>query len=212
MPEQDRGKSLLKRLIIICIGLLLTAFAAAQEVESAPGAQELTVEKIFNGAVLTGRQPEALQWSPDNQKVSYILRDESGTSGQLWYIDVSTGKPAVLVTQDRLASLAPPDYKIRNERELERRIRYGIAGYHWAPDSKHLLFDSDGQLWFYSLATNTGVPLTTDDDLALDPKFSPDGNRVAYVRKHNLHVHHLCRHGISTHPGERPQYPERRSG
>ena len=179
----------MKRLIIICIGLLLTAFAAAQEVESAPGAQELTVEKIFNGAVLTGRQPEALQWSPDNKKVSYILRDESGTSGQLWYIDVSTGKPAVLVTQDRLASLAPPDYKIRNERELERRIRYGIAGYHWAPDSKHLLFDSDGQLWFYSLATNTGVPLTTDDDLALDPKFSPDGNRVAYVRKHNLHVH-----------------------
>jgi dipeptidyl-peptidase-4 len=167
---------------------LLTNLAIAQRAVPAPTGQELTVEKIFSGPGMTGRQPETLRWSPDGKKVSYILRDESGANGQLWYIDLSTGKPAVLVTQDRLASLAPPDYQIKNERELERRLRYGVAGYHWAPDSRHLLFDSHGQLWFYSLDTNTGVPLTGENVPAMDPKFSADGSHIAYVFKHNLYV------------------------
>jgi len=173
--------------LTVCI-LLLTSIAVAQQAAPVTGGQELTVDKIFSGPGLTGRQPETLKWSPDGKKISYILRDESGANGQLWYIDVSIGKPAILVTQDRLASLAPPDYQIRNERELERRLRYGIAGYHWAPDSKHLLFDSHGQLWLYTLETNTGVPLTGENVPASDPKFAPDGSRIAYVYKHNLYV------------------------
>jgi dipeptidyl-peptidase-4 len=167
---------------------LLTSLASAQHEPPATSGQELTVEKIFTGPGLTGREPETVRWSPDGKKVSYILREESGATGQLWYIDVSTGKPAVLVTQDRLASLAPPDYQVKNERELERRMRYGVAAYHWAPDSKHLLFDSHGQLWFYSLDTNTAVPLTGENVPAIDPKFSDDGSHVAYVFKHNLYV------------------------
>jgi len=102
--------------LTVCI-LLLTSIAVAQQAAPVTGGQELTVDKIFSGPGLTGRQPETLKWSPDGKKISYILRDESGANGQLWYIDVSIGKPAILVTQDRLASLAPPDYQIRNERE-----------------------------------------------------------------------------------------------
>ena len=161
-------------------------FVSAQET-TAPE-KELTIEKIFTGAGLSGRQPEVRRWSPDGKKVSYILRDDSGANGQLWYVDVSTGRPAVLVSQERLATLAPPEYKNKSEREVERRTRYGIAAYHWAPDSKHLLFDSQGQLWLYSLDSNTAIPLTSEGDPSMDPKFSPDGSRVAFVRKHNLYV------------------------
>ena len=59
----------------------------------------------------------------------------------------------------------------------------------WSPDSKHLLFDSQGQLWYFSLDTGTAVQLTSSPDASEDPKFSPDGKRLAYVRKHNLYVH-----------------------
>jgi dipeptidyl-peptidase-4 len=58
----------------------------------------------------------------------------------------------------------------------------------WAPDSKHLLFDSQGQLWLYSLENGTAVQVTSAPDPSEDPKFSPDGSRIAYVRKHNLYV------------------------
>ena len=89
--------------------------------------------------------------------------------------------------------------KIKDEREKERVTRYHVAAYTWSPDSKHLLFDSQGQLWYYSLDTGTAVQLTSSPDPSEDPKFSPDGKRLAYVRKHNLYVH-----PVSGEEGERP--------
>lgn len=171
--------------------LLLAAFALAQRSPSsaAEPAQQLTIEAIFAEGGLTGRAPEAVQWSPDGKKVSYILKDNSGEKAQLWYVDVATEKPAVLVTEERLASLTAPESNLKNEREKERRSRYGVAAYHWAPDSKHLLFDRDGQLWLYNLASNTGVAFAaTPGENAVDPKFSPKGERISYVRKHNLYI------------------------
>jgi dipeptidyl-peptidase 4 len=78
-------------------------------------------------------------------------------------------------------------------------MRYHVAAYTWSPDSKHLLFDSQGQLWYYSLDTGTAVQLTSSPDPSEDPKFSPDGTRLVYVRKHNLYVH-----PVSEESGERP--------
>jgi len=98
-----------------------------------------------------------------------------------------------------MSQLAPPASRIKDEREKERVARFLVAAYTWAPDSKHLLFDSQGQLWYYSLDTGTAVQLTSSPDPSEDPKFSPDGKRLAYVRKHNLYVH-----PVSGEEGERP--------
>jgi dipeptidyl-peptidase-4 len=154
---------------------------------SESSAQELTIARIFAGGLL-GTAPETIKWSPDGNKVSYILHNEQGENAQLYYIDVATGKPAVLVASEKLAALAPPVSKIKDERERERRSRYSVAGYHWAPDSQHLLFDANGQLWLFDLKTGTAVALTSNGDAAGDPKFSPDGKRLSYLRNHNLYV------------------------
>ena len=66
--------------------------------------------------------------------------------------------------------------------------RYHVAAYLWAPDSKYLIFDSQGQLWLYDLGSETAVQFTSASDPSGDPKFAPDGGHVAYVRKHNLFV------------------------
>jgi hypothetical protein len=52
----------------------------------------------------------------------------------------------VLVSAAKLAALAPDYNKVKDEREKERLTRYHVAAYLWAPDSKHLIFDSQGQL------------------------------------------------------------------
>jgi dipeptidyl-peptidase-4 len=104
-------------------------------------------------------------------------------------VDTSTGEKKVLVSAAKLAALDPDVNKVKNERERERRTRYHVAAYLWAPDSKHLIFDSQGQLWLYDLGTATAVQFTSASDPSGDPKFSPDGGHVAYVRKHNLYVH-----------------------
>ena len=171
--------------------LILAAFALLSTVFAQPAAppKQLTIEAIFAEGGLTGRAPETIKWSPDGTKVSFVQRDDSGEHGELWYVDAATGEKKLLVSEVKLTQLSPPLSKIKDEREKERVTRYHVAAYIWSPDSKHLLFDSQGQLWYFDLGTGTGVQLTASPDPSEDPKFSPDGKRLAYVRKHNLYVH-----------------------
>ena len=170
----------LSAMLLLCLPL------AAQQPAAAPTAPaKLTIESIFTEGLITGRGPENVKWSPDGAKVSFIQRDDSGEHGQLWYIDVASGQRAVLVAESKLQSLFPPSTRMTAE-QRERAQRYSVAAYQWAPDSKHLLFDSRGQLWYYALDSGTAVQLTAAAEPSSDPKFSPDGKRLAYVRKHDL--------------------------
>jgi len=173
---------------LVCALVLSFASSAQQPPVSDSANKQLTIEAIFSEGGVTGQPPEGMQWSPDGTKLSYVQRDDSGEHGALYYIDLATGKSAVLVSGEKLSSLAPPASSIKDERQKEAVQRYSVAAYHWSPDSKHLLFDSMGQLWMYSLETGTAVQVTSSADPAVDPKFSPDGERLAYVRKHDLYV------------------------
>ncbi len=175
----------MKRAVAVVLLLLLSALGFAQK-------KPLTIQNIFGeGAITAGQPPENVRWSPDGTRVSFIQRGvgEDSERGELWYIDAATGKRAVLVAASKLATLAPPLSSIKDERQRTAIQRYGVAAYHWSPDSKYLLFDSRGQLWLYSLETGTALQLTASADPSISPSFSPDGKRIAYVRKHNLYVH-----------------------
>ncbi len=137
-----------------CFALLAFIFfllssAAAQTVPAKP----LTIETLYQPGGLAGRGPETVEWSPDGTKLTFVQRDEKGERGELWYVDTATGEKKVLVSAEKLASLDPDVDKVKNEREKDRRTRYHVAAYLWAPDSKHLIFDSQGQLWLYDLGT-----------------------------------------------------------
>ncbi len=173
--------------LLLC--LLFVRLATAQSTAAGAAAPKLlTIEAIFAEGGITGRMAETIQWSPDNARFSFIQRDDSGDHGQLWAVDATTGEKTVLVNEVKLATLAPPVEKIKDDRERERITRYHVAPYQWAPDSGHLLFDNQGQLWLYDLKSGTAVQFTSSPDASWDPKFSPDGGRVAYVRSHNLYV------------------------
>ena len=170
------------------IFLLFSALTAAAQT-TAP--KPLTIEAIFAEGGVTGRTPEDVHWTPDGQRLTYILRNDAGDRADLYSVDVATGKPTVLIPSEKLNLLAPSDLKIKNERDRERRTRYKVAHYHWAPDGNGILFDAQGQLWLYSVATGTAVQLVTSGEPSIDPKFSPDGKRISFVRKHNLVVHEM---------------------
>jgi dipeptidyl-peptidase-4 len=175
--------ALASALTVVISGLLAPLWAQS----SAP-VKPLTIEAIFAPGGLAGRGPENIEWSPDGTKLSFVQRDDAGEHGELWYVDAATGENKVLVSAAKLASLAPDTNKVKDERERERLTRYHVAAYLWAPDSKQLIFDSQGQLWLFDLATGTAVQFTSAPDPSGDPKFSPDGSHVSYVRKHNLYV------------------------
>lgn len=171
----------------LILGLFALVAPAPSRAQTAP-TTPLTIETLYQPGGLGGRGPETIEWSPDATKLSFVQRDEKGEKGELWYVDTATGEKKVLVSAAKLAALDPDVNKVKNEREKERLTRYHVAAYLWAPDSKHLIFDSQGQLWLYDLGSETAVQFTSAPDPSGDPKFSPDGNHLAYVRKHNLYV------------------------
>ena len=127
----------------------------------------LTVEAIYAHGPLIGEPPEELTWSPDGKHLTYL------DGGELIDLDPGTGKPHVLVSRAKLASL---DGATASETDRDHRDRYKMASYIWAPDSTHLLFDSNGRLWLYDLRNGTGVEIGfTGRGSGDDPKFSPNG-------------------------------------
>ena len=96
---------------------------------------------------LIGAPPDQLTWSPDGKHLTYL------DGGELMDLDPATGKAHVLVSAAKMAALTRVD---DTEQDRDHRERYKMASYMWAPDSKHLLFDSGGRLWLYDLRNGTG--------------------------------------------------------
>ncbi len=178
---------------LLVLVLAATIYAQPQQqnqqaTQQPPAKRELTLDTMMMGD-MGGmmRAPQGMEWAPDSSKVAYIVPGANGQGQSLYYFDPATGKSSVLVAADKLAALKPPTpTKIQDDREKDNRARYGVAAYHWSPDSKNLLFDTMGHLWLFNLATQTGTQLTTSQEENKDPKFSPDGKYITFVRNHNL--------------------------
>jgi dipeptidyl-peptidase-4 len=169
----------------VALCALVSVAALAQQ---PPAKKQFTVESVFAASAASARPPAATQWSPDGTKLSYIQHGASGEQESLFYFDPASGKSAQLIAADKLASLAPSTGKLKNDRQRENRSRFGVAEYQWAPDSRSLLFDALGQLWIFDLASARGRQLTDASEPSSDPKFSPDGKTLSYVRDHNLYL------------------------
>lgn len=169
----------------VFVALSFASHAAAQVPQ-----KQLTVEAIFAHGPLVPKGPETLDWSPDGKHLTYL------DGGELMDVDPVTGKTHVMVSAAKMDSL---DGNSGSERDRDHRERYNMAGYLWAPDSTHLLFDADGRLWLYDLRNGTGVQIGFTGAAAGDnPKFSPDGTCVSFIRDHGLSVVHLRDPGTPT--------------
>ncbi len=172
--------------------------------DSQAAAKPLTVEAIFAHGPLAGHPPEGLTWSPDGKHLTYL--DE----GELIDLDPATARSHVLVSRAKLAALSGAS---GTETDRDHRDRYKMASYLWAPDSAHLLFDSSGRLWLYDLHSGTGVQVGfTGAGSGDDPKFSPNGEMVSFVRDRGLQVLRLKESGNSAQMVAPPPTPNTLNG
>jgi len=173
-------------------------FAAAQGAAPAQSTgadtpeKPLTVDAIFAHGPIIGQLPSELAWSPDGNHLTYLA------GGQLMDVDPANGRAHVMVSS---AKMAPLQGGPISERDRDHRERYGMATYVWAPDSAHILFDANGHLWLYDLHNGTGVQVAFAGMAAGDdPKFSPDGSAISFIRDRGIAVVHLRESGQPTEP------------
>jgi dipeptidyl-peptidase-4 len=192
-----RRNTLHRNLLVLCTTALLggallagSAMPLAHAAGPAPG--KLTLEAINGSAPLSGPTLLKPQIAPDGSRVTFLRgKDKDRNRLDLWAFDVATGSTALLVDS---ADVLPGE-EVLSDEEKARRERQriaalsGIVEYQWSPDGRTLLFPLGGELYLYDLAKSgkdAVRKLTSGGGFATDPKISPKGGFVSFIRGRNL--------------------------
>ena len=167
-------------------------------VATAPHAAELTIDRLFDAPSLAGPIIVGLKISPDGSRVTYLQgKPDQKNHLDLWEYNIHDGQARVLVDS---AALAPAQEKLSDE-ELGRRERQrtaalsGILEYSFAPSGRAVLFQLDGNLFYYDLAKSPEhalLKITHSSEFTTDATVSPRGRYVAYIRSQNLYAYDLA--------------------
>ncbi|HSX65191.1 MAG TPA: S9 family peptidase, partial [Pseudoxanthomonas sp.] len=170
--------------------LALMTFATALPAH----AEKLTLEAITGSAPLSGPTLAKPQIAPDGSRVTFLRgKDSDRNRLDLWEYHVASAQTRLLVD----SSVLLPGEEVLSDEEKARRERQRIAGqsgivdYQWSPDGKALLFPLGGELYLYQLekaGAQAVRKLTDGDGFATDPKISPKGGFVSFIRERNLWV------------------------
>ncbi|HUI52864.1 MAG TPA: DPP IV N-terminal domain-containing protein [Terriglobales bacterium] len=163
------------------------AFAQAPPVP-APVPGELTLARIFGSPSLGGHLNAGLAWAPDGKRLTYVetTTADKTTRQALWVVDAATGQRSVLVDGEKWdAAFTNPG---ENKSQATGLGRHAPPLYQWAPAGDAILFEGPTSLAWYDLKSQSSRVLVSGKQELADPKISPDGKLVSYVREHNLWV------------------------
>src|SRR5213594_4215506 len=168
--------------------LFLFGFFASPSAAQQPATsgKALTVERIYSMPSLSGRLTRGLTWTPDGKQLSYFETKGAGKEArtELWTMDAANGERRLLVAADKLESILPADSsKPTQATGLGRRAP---AQYQWAPDGAGILFHGPTALAWLDMKSQTGHTVVSGKAAIADPKISPDGRNVSFVRDHNI--------------------------
>ena len=194
-----RGPVRRDRIVFAWVLLLLVHLAGAagafsqqaatpqQPALQAQTSKPLTIEAIYGSSALLPHPTRGIAWTPDSRQFSYFNDGSSGPDHarhtELWITEVASGKSRVLVPAEKLESLLPAQEKATQATGLGR---HAPAEYQWAPSGAALLFHGANALTWYELNTQAAKTLVSGKEEIADPKISPDGKYVSFVRGHNL--------------------------
>ncbi len=68
----------------------------------------------------------------------------------------------------------------------------GFTDYHFDRDGKHVLVALGGRLYVFNRVAGNAIELKTGTGAIVDPKWSPGGKKVAYVRGFDVYVYDLA--------------------
>ncbi|HXU68271.1 MAG TPA: DPP IV N-terminal domain-containing protein [Polyangia bacterium] len=173
----------MKNLVLLCVlSSGGTAWAEDQFL------RELAVTRNFN----LGR-PAKAEPTPDGAAVLFLRTEARSPVTSLYSFDVASGQAKVLITPEQI--LKGADEKLsqaeKSQRERQRISTRGFTSYQLSDDGKLILAVLSGKLYVIRRADNDVTELKTGTLPPLNPTWSPDATRIAYVHDRDLYVYDL---------------------
>jgi len=167
--------------LLLC---LLAALAAAPA-----SAERLTLDRIHGEPSLAGPGVKTLKVSPDGERVTFLRgRDDNQFQQDLWEYNMKDKTTRRLVDSKKLVPNEELSLEEKARRERARTASLsGIITYSWSPDGKQLLVPIAGDLYLVDVARPDAARKVASGNV-LDPKISPKGRYVSFVRNQNLVV------------------------
>ena len=157
-------------------------------------ADKLTLEALAGNISLSGPSLQHAELSPDGKRVTFLKgKDDNRFQLDLWEVDVASGQSRLLVDSKVVlpgVELLSDEEKARRERQRTSALS-GIVDYQWSADGHTLLFPLGGELYLYDLNKSGSAAvrkLTQGGGFATDPKISPKGGFVSFIRERDLWV------------------------
>ena len=132
---------------------------------------------------------------PGGDKVLFLRGGPRDAKYALFEYDAGSGQTRELLNSAML--LKGGEEKLSAEekarRERQRQTGAGFTQYHLDPKAQNILLGLSGKLYLVRLKDLQVRTLNTGKGILTDPKFSPDGKKIAYVLNHDIAVYDLER-------------------
>ena len=167
--------------------LLLCLLAALSAVPAS--AERLTLDRIHADPALAGPGVRSLRVSPDGERVTFLRgRADNQFQLDLWEFNMKDKTTHRLVDSKQLVPNENLSLEEKARRERARTASLsGILSYSWSPDGKQLLVPIAGDLYLVDVNRPEAARKVASGNVG-DPKISPKGRYVSYVRDQNLFV------------------------
>jgi dipeptidyl-peptidase-4 len=186
----------MKTATLSALALLLAAVATAAA--DAPKGPPLDTSflKLYaeTRGFMLGR-PQKPTITPDGKAVLFLRSEAKTPKLKLYEFNVATGKTKELLSPESLLKGADEDLtpEEKGRRERQRITVGGFADYHLDKDGKRVLVKLSNRLYVLDRETGKVTELKTGTEGAIvDPKWSPDGRLIAYVRGYDVYVYDLA--------------------
>ena len=177
-----------RRLTIVAIIVALAPLHAQQAADRIKALND-QIGRIFSARVYESPRFGPARWLPDG--TAYAIVEPVSGGYEIARYDAATGARTVLVPAPKLMPQGAT-------------VGLDIEDYAWSADGKRvLIFTNTRKVWrqntrgdYWVLDTSSGALRKIGGDAPeaslMFAKFSPDGNRVAYVRGNNIYVEQLA--------------------
>jgi len=168
------------RLRVLFALLSSTAFATAPMPMNSSFLRQYAKTRRF----LSGR-PVMPQFLADPQQMLFLRSPPDSPVQTLFRLDAKTGKTVEVLTPESLLQGAQQTLTAEEKARLERlRVSArGFTSYRLSKDKSRVAVSLSGKLYVVDLASGKSQALKTGNGAAVDPRFSPNGKHLAYVRE-----------------------------